>query len=106
MTAHLGERIRRYRQSRQLSLEELARRIGTSKAYLWELESRRNKTPSLRKLEDIAHALGISADVLIREDEPCDQDSALEEMFIAKYRRLPRQRREKLNQLMDILVEF
>jgi transcriptional regulator with XRE-family HTH domain len=106
MMAHLGQRIRRYRQIKGLTLEELARRTNTSKAYIWELESKPDKTPSLRKLEEIADALGVGPDLLLREDDPADQDSELEQLFIAKYRRLPRQRREKLNQLMDILVEF
>lgn len=61
----LGERIRRYREDKQWTLSELARRAEISKAYLFQLESGQSKRPSGETLYKVARALGVTmADLL------------------------------------------
>lgn len=63
----LAERLRRTREARGLSLDELAARAEISKTYLWELEkdTAGEKTPSAKVLLRIAAALSVTiADLL------------------------------------------
>jgi XRE family transcriptional regulator, master regulator for biofilm formation len=53
----LGERLRRFRTERGLSLDELAELSGVTKAYLWKLERKPDANPSLEILQKIAGAL-------------------------------------------------
>ena len=63
----LGERIREIRQERDLSLRELATRIGVSAAFMSDVElGRRN--PSDKHLEEVARVLETSLDDLQKYD--------------------------------------
>jgi len=55
----LGKRIQRYRKQADLTQEELAEKVGISRAYMGYIEQGRN-TPSLEILEKIAKKLKIS----------------------------------------------
>lgn len=55
----LGEKLRKRREERGLSLSKLAERAGVSKGYIWSLENgRANARPSGRTLYAIAKELG------------------------------------------------
>lgn len=57
----LGDRIRRYRRQKELSLSELADRAGISKGYISNLERNSETTrPSANTLFAIAKALGVT----------------------------------------------
>jgi DNA-binding Xre family transcriptional regulator len=51
--------LRKVRESKSLSLTEIARRSGIDKAALSRLENGRNLNPTLRTLESIARAIGV-----------------------------------------------
>lgn len=55
-----GEQIRKLREERNYSLEELARKGGISVSYLSEIE-RGNKRPSLATIEKLSAALNVSS---------------------------------------------
>lgn len=71
----LGSRIRRYRNDKEISQAELARRAGVSPAYLSELEAGAGRRPSGRVLLSLAQALGVTiAELLGRELQPAVGD--------------------------------
>jgi DNA-binding Xre family transcriptional regulator len=51
--------LRKVRESKSLSLTEIAERSGIDKAALSRLETGRNVNPTLRTLESIARAIGV-----------------------------------------------
>ncbi len=64
----LGEKLKRIRTERELSLEDLAKKTKLTRSFLSQVEH--NKTsPSINSLISIAHALGISVGDLFREEE-------------------------------------
>jgi XRE family transcriptional regulator, master regulator for biofilm formation len=67
--AVIGERVKKYRQERKMSLSELAEQAGVAKSYLSSLERNLQKNPSIQFLEKIASVLNIPIDRLIH-DEP------------------------------------
>jgi len=68
----LGEQIRRIRESRGLSLTDLAKRCRISKAYLSQLENGHSSRPSAEFVVRICRALGCSVETVlgVRESEP------------------------------------
>ena len=60
-----GANIRQSRRKHGFTQEELAHRVGMDTSYLSELENGR-KEPCLRKMKEIAQALGIPLTKLLR----------------------------------------
>ena len=65
----IGERVKKIRQERKMSLSELAEQAGVAKSYISSLERNLQTNPSIQFLEKIASVLNISVDRLIH-DEP------------------------------------
>lgn len=66
-TGKIGGIIRRFREERHETLESMAKKCGLSPSYLSEIESGR-KTPSIRAIDRIAGALGISPSALLARE--------------------------------------
>jgi len=62
--ALLGEELRRFREERGFTLEDLAARAGLSISYLSEIE-RGRKNPSLKALDQVCRALNLPAGALV-----------------------------------------
>lgn len=65
----LGLRLRTFRMRKKLSLQELADKIGASKAHVWDLEQGKTRNPSLGLLTELSRALGVSIKDLVGEGE-------------------------------------
>jgi XRE family transcriptional regulator, master regulator for biofilm formation len=65
----LGERIKRLRIEKGLSLIDLARIAGVSKSYLSQIERGKQNNPSLQFLQKIAIPLETSLEYLLEEIE-------------------------------------
>lgn len=64
----LGEKIKKLRESRGLSLSELAERAGVAKSYLSTIERNLRRNPSIQFIEKIADVLNVSVTSLIEAD--------------------------------------
>ncbi|MEK3807986.1 MULTISPECIES: helix-turn-helix domain-containing protein [unclassified Metabacillus] len=69
----IGERIRKYRKERGLSLSELADRAGVAKSYLSSIERNLQSNPSVQFLEKVSTVLGVSMNTLILEEQNTKQ---------------------------------
>lgn len=65
MSQEFGEKLRARRTEKHLTLEALAEKIGSTKAYVWQLENKKPAKPSGELLLKIAKVLEISAEFLI-----------------------------------------
>ncbi|MDX8362023.1 MULTISPECIES: helix-turn-helix domain-containing protein [Bacillaceae] len=71
----IGERVKKYRLQKELSLTELADRAGVAKSYLSSLERNLQSNPSVQFLEKISMVLDVSVNsLLFDEDEIPDED--------------------------------
>ncbi|SFI91866.1 MULTISPECIES: helix-turn-helix domain-containing protein [unclassified Bacillus (in: firmicutes)] len=68
----IGERIKRLRLQRGISLTELAEKAGVAKSYISSIERNLQKNPSIQFLEKISNVLHVSVDVLLH-DEPAEE---------------------------------
>jgi XRE family transcriptional regulator of biofilm formation len=65
----IGDRIKKYRLQREMSLSELAEKAGVAKSYLSSIERNLQANPSVQFLEKIASVLGVSINVLLHDEE-------------------------------------
>ncbi|ENQ3104906.1 Anti-repressor SinI [Bacillus sp. 491mf] len=68
----IGERIKRLRLQRGISLTELAEKAGVAKSYISSIERNLQKNPSIQFLEKISSVLHVPVDVLLH-DEPTEE---------------------------------
>jgi transcriptional regulator with XRE-family HTH domain len=94
----LGDKIRRRR-------KELAELSESSKSYIWELENKNPPRPSAEKLAKIAVVLGVTGDYLIGATETAGVETAADEAFFRKYRRMDAATRDKVRRLADLIGE-
>jgi transcriptional regulator with XRE-family HTH domain len=88
--ATLGEKIRKFRQEKGLTLEQLGEMSGASKSYIWELENRNPPRPSAEKISRIAASLGLTP-------EASDVDLA----FFRKYQDMSIDTKKRLRQILE-----
>ena len=60
----LGKRVRRYRHKKGLTQEDVAFKVGISRAYMGYIEQGRN-VPSLEVLQKVAKAIGAKLSDLV-----------------------------------------
>lgn len=63
----IGERIKRLRQQRGISLTELSERAGVAKSYISSIERNLQYNPSIQFLEKIAVVLHVKIDYFIHD---------------------------------------
>jgi XRE family transcriptional regulator of biofilm formation len=63
----IGDRVKKYRLEKKMSLSELAEHAGVAKSYLSSLERNLQKNPSIQFLEKIAAVLNLPVEHLIHE---------------------------------------
>jgi XRE family transcriptional regulator of biofilm formation len=69
----IGDRVKKLRQEKKMSLSELALKAGVAKSYLSSLERNLQTNPSVQFLEKIGSVLGVPVDNLILE-QPNKED--------------------------------
>ncbi|WP_071396145.1 helix-turn-helix domain-containing protein [Bacillus tuaregi] len=69
----IGDRVKKIRQEKKISLSELALKAGVAKSYLSSLERNLQTNPSIQFLEKISSVLGVPVDSLIMEQPNKDE---------------------------------
>jgi XRE family transcriptional regulator, master regulator for biofilm formation len=63
----IGDRVKKLRLEKRMSLSELAEQAGVAKSYLSSLERNLQRNPSIQFLEKISSVLNVPVDHLIHE---------------------------------------
>lgn len=70
LSKKFGEKLRQRRIEKGMTLESLAEKVGSKKAYIWQLENKTPAKPSGELLIRLARTLEISAEYLIDDVSP------------------------------------
>ncbi|MEO9458254.1 MAG: helix-turn-helix transcriptional regulator [Lentilitoribacter sp.] len=103
MSKKFGEKLRQIRTNKNKTLEELAAGIGSSKAYVWQLENKKNAKPSAEFLLKIANYFDESPDYFIDDSIEERTESHVEEAFFRKFRKLSKDDKEKFDRMISAL---
>jgi transcriptional regulator with XRE-family HTH domain len=101
----LGARLKELRMRAGESLQQVADAIGSSKAHIWELETGKNKNPSVDSLNKLADHFGVTVAFLVGEDpKASDEEPELVAMF-RQLKKLSDRDRGTISDLMKVLSE-
>jgi XRE family transcriptional regulator, master regulator for biofilm formation len=64
----IGEKIKKLRQEKRMSISELAEKAGVAKSYLSSIERNLQSNPSIQFIEKISTVLGVSVNEIINEE--------------------------------------
>lgn len=98
--ATLGEKLRKLRQDKKLSLDKVAEATESSKSYLWELETGR-KNPSAEKVSEIAKYYGVSIDYLMDETDERSVNTA--DRIFTRVNNLSADEQEKIEKFIEMM---
>ncbi len=98
--ANFGEKLRKLRQGKKLSLDEMAEATKSSKSFLWELE-KGTKNPSAEKLAELAKFFGVTLDYLMDKEDDRPLDTATE--IFNRVNNLSLEDQEKVNQFIKLM---
>lgn len=101
----LGEKIRKLRKEKGLTLDKLAELTESSKSYIWELENKNPPRPSAEKLSRIAEKLGTTIEYLMDEGEAVSVEDAADAQFYRQYRKMNTTTKAKIRQMVDLWGE-
>lgn len=103
MATPLGGKIRRERKRLNLTLDQLAEKIGASKSYVWELENRPVVRPSAEKMTKLAEVFGAPVEFLLDDARTELQPSDREQQFFRKFAGLSEDKKRQLEQILEVL---
>jgi len=98
----LGEKIRRLRKDKGLTLDKLSEVSESSKSYIWELENKNPPRPSADKLAKIAKALDTTIEYLMDEGESVSEEDAADARFYRQYRQMDPTTKEKIRRMVKL----
>lgn len=96
-----GERLRRLRESKKMTLKNVADTVGCTKAYIWQLEKKDGKRPSAERVYAPSKVLGVTMEDLMGESIP---DAPPEDFgFFRDYISLSAEEKDIFIKMMGIL---
>lgn len=99
MKMTLGTKIKQLRSQKQLTLEELASKIGSQKSYIWSIENDRISQPSAKSIALIADVLDTTVEALLSEEEP-DSEAFKKDILYRNYKKLSDGDQQKIDDII------
>jgi transcriptional regulator with XRE-family HTH domain len=86
MTSAFGVRLRRFREAKGLTLQQVADAVSCTKAYIWELEMKEGQRPTAERVQKIAQILGVTMeDIMGTPMQHVPQASPEDVVFFREY---------------------
>lgn len=80
MASTFGARLRRLREAKGFTLQQVADAAGCTKAYIWELEKKPGQKPSAARVQAIAKFLDVTMEDLMGEPVGNVTDATAEDL--------------------------
>lgn len=104
MASAFGVRLRRLREAKKLTLQQVADAAGCTKAYIWELEMKDGQRPSAERIQAIAKVLGVTmADVMGEPIKEVPQASPEDVAFFREYAGMTDEEKDRYRQALQIM---
>jgi transcriptional regulator with XRE-family HTH domain len=99
MSEKFGEKLRKLRIKQNLTLDVLAEAAGTTKAYIWQLENKKNAKVSGELLLKLAVKLKIAPEFLIDDAREEPSSEQVNEAFFRKFLSLSEEDRRTIERI-------
>ena len=101
MSEKFSEKLRKLRSQRNITLDQLAEKIGSSKAYVWQLENKKTAKPSAELLLKIAAEFKVAPEFLLDDNRDEPSIEQLDNAFFRKFQSLSKKDRDILRRMMS-----
>ena len=104
MASVFGARLRRLREAKKLTLQQVADAVGCTKAYIWELEMKDGQRPSAERIQKIAQVLGVTMeDVMGESIAQVPQANPEDVSFFREYAGMTDEEKDRYRQALKIM---
>lgn len=104
MASAFGARLRRLREAKKLTLQQVADAVGCTKAYIWELEMKDGQRPTAERIQKIAQVLGVTMeDVMGTPMQQAPQASPEDVVFFREYAEMTDEEKDRYRQALKIM---
>ena len=104
MASAFGARLRRLREAKKLTLQQVADEVGCTKAYIWELEMKDGQRPSAERVQALARVLGVTMEDIMGEPiEQVPQASPEVVAFFREYAGMTDEEKDRYRQALKIM---
>jgi len=101
MASTLGARLRRLREAKKLTLQQVADAVGCTKAYIWELEMKEGQRPSAERVHLLAKVLGVTMEDLMNETNEQVPEATVEDVaFFRQYAGMTEEEKQRYQQAL------
>lgn len=100
MSKLFSKKIKKLRLDAGLTLEEVGRYLGSSKAYAWQLENKSQSNPSAEVVIRLARLFSVEPDFLILDDYKAQTDEHLEASFLHAYKSLSKRNKSTIRKIV------
>lgn len=105
MSEKFGDKLRQMRTSRGVTLEVLAAAVGSSKAYMWQLENKPNAKLSAEMLLKLAGYFNQSPEFFIDDEQIEPSENQMEDAFFRKFKKLSDSDKRTIERMISGLDE-
>ena len=104
MASAFGARLRRLREAKKLTLQQVADAVGCTKAYIWELEMKDGQRPTAERIQKIAQVLGVTMeDVMGTPMQQAPEASPEDVAFCREYAGMTDEEKDRYRQALKIM---
>lgn len=104
MASAFGLRLRRLREAKKLTLQQVADAVGCTKAYIWKLEMKEGQRPSAERVHALAKVLGVTMeDVMGDTLDKVPQASPEGVQFFREYAGMTDEEKQRYRQALDLM---
>lgn len=104
MASLFGIRLRRLREAKKLTLQQVADAVGCTKAYIWELEMKEGQRPTAERVHALARVLGVTMEDLMGEAmDEAPQASPEDVLFFREYVGMSEADKQRYRQALELM---
>ena len=104
MASAFGARLRRYREAKGLTLQQVADNVGCTKAYIWELEMKDGQRPTAERIQKIAQVLGVTMEDVMGVPMQQAPDASPEDVaFFREYAGMTEEEKKHYQDVLKIM---
>ena len=104
MASAFGARLRRLREAKNLTLQQVADAVGCTKAYIWELEMKDGQRPTAERVQALSKLLGVTMEDIMGEPiQEVPQASPEDVAFFREYAGMTDEEKDRYRQMLALL---
>jgi transcriptional regulator with XRE-family HTH domain len=104
MASAFGIRLRRLREAKKLTLQQVADAVGCTKAYIWELEMKEGQRPSAERVHALAKVLGVTMEDLMGDALDKVPQASLEDVqFFRDYAGMTEEEKDRFRKALKLM---